>query len=360
MHVFGAMDRGGAELRTIDVLGRLDRSRVVLEFCTLSGRAGSLTDEIRQLGGEVHPCRLDAAFAPRFIALLRRRRIDVVHSQVHLASGLILTIARLAGVRSRIAHFRSTADDHGHGLARRGYRALMRRLVDRNATQLLGVAEAALEHAWSPRWRDDPRCRVIYNGIDLDRFVVPDARAAIRAELALPPEAAIVVQVARFHPPKNQPFAVDVIAATPGAHLVFVGRGGTALEAETRARVRALGLGDRVHFVGERPDVPRYLCGADLSILTSTHEGLPGAVLESLAAGTPVVAPDLPGVCEIAAAVPGVHVRRFDEPPRRWAADVRALIAGPRDVTVRARFAASPFSLTTATAKLTEAWEAGR
>lgn len=357
LHVFGAMDRGGAEMRTLEVMRRVDRSRVALEFCALSGRAGSLDDEIRGLGGEVHACRLDAGFAPRFVELVRRREVDVVHSHVHLTSGLILAIARLAGVRRAIAHFRSTSDDRGEGLARRAYRAAMRQLIDRSATQILGVAAGVLDAAW-PGWRDDPRCRVIYSGVDPARFAGDGARAEVRAALAIAPDAPLVVHVARFHPPKNQPFAVDVIAAMPGAHLAFVGRGDTPLEAETRRRVEALGVGDRVHFVGERRDVERWLCGADLSLLTSTHEGLPGVVLESLAAGTPVVASALPGVHEIADVMPGVHARGLDEPAAAWARTASQILRAPRDATLAAAFAGSRFALATSAEALTAVWEA--
>jgi len=354
LHVFGVMNRGGAEMRTVEVLHESDRGRVALEFCVLSGLTGTLDDEIREQGSMVHRCRLDATFVPRFVALLRRRKIDVVHSHVHLATGFTLAVARLAGVRSRIAHFRSTGDERGGSMARRGYRTLMRQLLDRNATQILGVAAGVLDRAWSPAWRDDPRCRVVYNGIDSARFFDATARSSLRAELGVAGTAPVIVQVARFDVLKNQPFAVDVLAQVPGAQLVFVGRSGVGLE-ETRRRALQHGVGARVHFVGERTDVPRYLCGADLSILTSTHEGLPGAVLESLAAGTPVVASDLPGVREIAAAVGGVRVHGFDV--ARWASSVRELLAARRDPTLRARFATSPFSLLAATAALTEAWE---
>ena len=356
LHIFGAMDRGGAELRTVELLRAVDPARVTLEFCTLLGSAGALDGEIRSLGGAVHACPLGASFLPRFIALVRQRRIDVVHSHVHYTSGLILASARVAGVRSRIAHFRSTRDERGGSVARRAYRSLMRRLVDRNATQVIGVANGVLDSAW-PGWRHDRRCIVIYNGVDPRPFVDPSARRALRATLRLPDATPIVVHVARFDPLKNQRQAVEVLATVPEAHLVYVGRE-SPLAAECRHRAVALGVEARVHFVGERQDVPRFLCGADVSLLTSTAEGLPGVVLESLAAGTPVVASDLPGVREIAAVLPGaVRIHRLDEPAGRWAASVRDLLMSPRDASLPARFASSPFALAAAATAFLDVWE---
>ncbi len=50
LHIFGCMCRGGAEMRTLDLLRRVDRTRYQLEFCTLSGRQGDLDQEILRPG----------------------------------------------------------------------------------------------------------------------------------------------------------------------------------------------------------------------------------------------------------------------------------------------------------------------
>jgi glycosyltransferase involved in cell wall biosynthesis len=68
-----------------------------------------------------------------------------------------------------------------------------------------------------------------------------------------------------------------------------------ALEAEARA----LGVGDRVSFLGFRPDTPSLLASADLFVLPSLIEGLPLSVLEAMAAGCPVVATAAGGTGEI-------------------------------------------------------------
>ena len=363
LHVFGAMDRGGAELRTVEIMRHVDPALVIHEFATLSGRAGSLAPTIRELGGEVLPCRLDAGFAPRFVSLLRARKIDIVHSHVFLASGMILALALLAGVPRRIAHFRSTSDGQTSTARRRLYRASMRRLIDGAATDILGVSAASLDEGWSPRWADDRRCRVIYNGVDPDRFATADG-AGVRGELGLPADARLVAQVRRFDPPKNHPFTATLMPHLPEAHVVFVGRGGTALEAETRRRIASVGAIDRAHFVGERDDVGRWLAAADVSLLPSVIEGLPGAVLESLAVGTPVVASDLPGVRELAAQLDGVTALGLGAGPAVWAAALRSHLVAPSPpaarAALRARLAASPFTMRAAVDAYLEVWTGAR
>jgi len=85
----------------------------------------------------------------------------------------------------------------------------------------------------------------------------------------------------------------------PKIHLLLVGDG--VLRAEMEAKAKTLDIAGNVHFLGVRGDVPRLLKASDCFVLSSRWEGLPGAVLEALAANLPVVATDLPGVREIAA-----------------------------------------------------------
>ena len=57
-----------------------------------------------------------------------------------------------------------------------------------------------------------------------------------------------------------------------------------------------MGIGDRVHFVGVRLDIPDVLRAADIFVLSSTWEGLPMVILEALAAGCPIVSTAVGGV----------------------------------------------------------------
>ncbi len=357
LHVFGTMHRGGAELRTVEIMRRTDPALVVQEFATLSGNPGTLDDEIRQLGGAVHPCRLDAGFAPRFMRLIRERRIDVVHSHVFLTSGMMLALALAVGVPQRIAHFRSTSDGQPSTVRRRAYRAGMRRLLDATATDLVGVSAASLVAGWSPGWQHDRRCQVIYNGVDPARFADAVDDGGVRAELAVPAGAPLLVQVGRFDPPKNHRFTATLLPLLPHAHVVFVGRGGTALEAEAQRQLAASGCRARAHFVGERTDVGRWLVAADASILPSVVEGLPGVVLESLACGTPVLAADLPGVREVADRVEGVTVVPTTS-PGAWADALRSMPSPTPAARARLRagLAASPFTIDAAVAGHVALW----
>jgi glycosyltransferase involved in cell wall biosynthesis len=107
------------------------------------------------------------------------------------------------------------------------------------------------------------------------------------------------------------------------------------------------GLGSRVRFLGSRDDVPRLLRACDVAALASEKEGFSNVVLESLAAGLPVVATDVGGNAEaIEEGESGYLVPRGDM--RAFAERLARLIADPAlrgRMAQRARQRARAFSL---------------
>src|SRR2546422_7348680 len=101
LHVFGVMNRGGAEMRTIDVMGQDVLKDFEFHFVTLGPGTGALDATIRELNGHVHSCPLGVTFAARFRRLLRTCRYDIVHSHVHYFSGYILRLAYRGDVPTR-------------------------------------------------------------------------------------------------------------------------------------------------------------------------------------------------------------------------------------------------------------------
>ncbi|MGC2246410.1 MAG: glycosyltransferase [Terriglobales bacterium] len=82
--------------------------------------------------------------------------------------------------------------------------------------------------------------------------------------------------------------AAEVHKHIPEAEFVLVGDG--PLRAEIEQQSAALGLGERVTFLGDRHDIPAILASTNVAVLTSDSEGLSNVILEAMAAGVPVVA----------------------------------------------------------------------
>lgn len=121
---------------------------------------------------------------------------------------------------------------------------------------------------------------------------VPDLARGGGPAPVRPPDRPLVVSVGRLHPQKGFDVLIDAVArlARDGrAPLVWIM--GTGAEHRTLAsRIGRAGLDGVIRLVGHRDDVPAVVAAADLFVLPSRWEGLPLALLEAVAVGTPVVA----------------------------------------------------------------------
>jgi glycosyltransferase involved in cell wall biosynthesis len=88
-----------------------------------------------------------------------------------------------------------------------------------------------------------------------------------------------------------------VSAEAPRSLLLLAGAG--PLEGELKDLAKGMGIGSRVRFLGSRSDIPALLNAADASVLSSTYEALPMALLEAAASGLPVVTTDVGGTSDI-------------------------------------------------------------
>jgi glycosyltransferase involved in cell wall biosynthesis len=318
-------------------------------FLTLAGREGSLAANFRAAGASVQQCPLHPRilFVPRLWRLLRSLRPDVVVAHVGLPSGLVLMVARLAGVQARIARIHSEGDGRADTAGRRQLRFALRRALRWFATDVVGVTQAALNYATAGA--TDPRFRVLHNGVNLGRFADTD-RAAARQALALPPDAPVLVHIGRFGPEKNRRFLAEIHRAAqarnPGTRLVVVGPG-------PNTDLVDLAGDPSVLLAGERADIGLILAAADVLLLPSLREGLPGAALEALACGVPVVATNLPGLREVRRSTDGLVLLELAAGRDRWAERALQLAAGQtaRRDEIREKFRSSPFLLGKVVAK---------
>lgn len=306
LHIFGMMNRGGAEMRTLEIMPHLRQKGIHFNFCTLGEGTGDLDEIIRQNGGQVFNCPLSVGlrrFSRSFQQLLRSEGYDAVHSHVYYFSGKVLQLARRAGTPMRIAHFRTLHDGKDLTWKRKLYHAYMKHLINRHATDILAVCKGVMASSWK-NWKTDARCRVIYNGVNLSNFEnLPDTRSEVCKELGIPNGHKILIHVGSFQTAKAHDVLLDAMAQVVQVQqkVVLILVGGGTLKEEMIQRARALKIDKYVRFLGLRSDVPRLLKAADCFVLSSRREGLPGVVIEALAANLPVLATDLPGLHEIAA-----------------------------------------------------------
>ena len=113
-------------------------------------------------------------------------------------------------------------------------------------------------------------------------------------KLGSEPGSKLFLAVGRLVKQKNYPLLLDAfnlfLSETVGKDhcLVIVGEG--PLETELKKMASRLGIADRVNFTGYSADMARWYCSADALLMSSDYEGLPAVLVESLAAGLPIVA----------------------------------------------------------------------
>ncbi len=308
VHVITTLTTGGAE-RQLELLvgySRNDSATVALY------EAGTVGEAMRARGDRVEVLGMagwrKVAAVLRLAFVLRRYRPDVVH--VHLLSAQLwgLPAARLAGVPVVVSSEHSLMDTTIEG---RPLTPLLLRIylgLERLATHTVAVSDATARRLVA-RGVAPHRITVVDNGIDVAGLAFDAAaRARVRAELAIAPDALVVGAVGRLDPVKRMD---EVLAAAApllrerDAVLVVAGAG--SLLPQLQAQAADLGVSDHVRFVGARADVAGVLSAMDVMLSASRDETFGMAVVEGLLSGLHVAYVQCPALDELGSPVATAH-----------------------------------------------------
>jgi glycosyltransferase involved in cell wall biosynthesis len=320
------LELGGAQRVVLQTARGLDRS--AFDVGLAWGPGDRLDDEaeaipnlqrfpVPTLVRRVSPMKdLRALFSLR--AILRSFRPHVVHTHSSKAGILGRLAARLGGVTA-------VHTVHGFGFTplqsapTRAFYRMAEKSMARCTDHFVTVSESDRYRGIEMGLFSADDVSVIRAAIDLERFRAGADGAAARGRLGVPSDVPLVTQVGNFKPQKAPLDFVRVAAAVrrqrPDVWFVMVGDGPLREPAEELAR--DLGVADQMVFSGWWDDVPGLLAATTVSALTSRHEGLPCSVVESLAAGVPVVATAVDGTVEV--------VRSNDNGVLAEAGDIAAL-----------------------------------
>lgn len=171
-----------------------------------------------------------------------------------------------------------------------------------------------------------PPATVHYTGVDLSRFADRD-RAAAKAAFGV--DGPLVASAGNLIALKGHALLIAAVASLPGVTLLIAGEGPERPALE--AAIAAAGAADRIRLLGAIPPerLAQLFTAADITALASEREGLSNAWVESLAAGAPVVAPDIGSAREVIdRPAAGRIVART---PAAFAAAIVGLLADPPD-----------------------------
>jgi glycosyltransferase involved in cell wall biosynthesis len=276
---------------------------------------GALIPRLDALGVPVWHVPRGQLISPRalvdLVRLFRSVAPAIVHSHGARSNVYTRLAARRAGVPGVVSTVHNSLFDYPVAPMRRRIYVALERVTSTIAHRILPVSRA-IARDLVDRYRIDPaRVTIVRNGIDADAFA---AEAVASGPLDVFQRPLIGV-VARMTEQKAHAVLLDALplirARVPGITCLMIGDG--VLRSALEDRARALGVADACRFLGARTDVARLLATVDLAVLPSRSEGLPFAVLEAMAVGTPVVATNVGGVAEVVQdGVTGRLVRRGD------------------------------------------------
>jgi glycosyltransferase involved in cell wall biosynthesis len=298
VEVLATGTNGGAQEHLYSLLTRIDRSRYDVSVVSLS--PGSAVRKLQREGIAVTVIDDpdDAIAVGALAAHLALVRPDVIHNHMYRAE-LVGTRAAIAlGVLGlRIPYIVSTV--HSSRVRSAEDREQLRRLTP-HMDQLIAVSRA-MEQKIVEEGRALAPVRLIYNGVDLERYEHQEPCCTLRDEYGMEPGSQIVGVVARLEPEKGHPTLLEawprVLQKVPGAYLLVVGEGTRRAELEQLAR--DLRIAHRVVFTGRRDDVPAVTAALDVAVLPSYREAQGLTILEAMALSRPVVASNVGGIPEV-------------------------------------------------------------
>jgi glycosyltransferase involved in cell wall biosynthesis len=303
---------GGTEKQVMNLADRLDRERFDLSFGCLK-LWGDLLEEVERQQLKVTEYPLRSFYRPnalrqmlRFASDLRQARMQIVHSYNFYANVFSIPAAKFAGVPCVVASIR----DMGAYMTPMQQRAqrLMCRYADHVVVNAAAIRTWLVDQGYAPE-----KISVIRNGLDMRKYGPRNDGAILRRQFWIPAHVPLVVMLSRLNPQKGVEYFLEAAALVrqrcPKAHFLIVGeafintdgvfRPDETYRKELQDKAVQLGISDHTRFTGMRSDVPEILGAAAVSVLPSFSEGISNTLLESMAAGAPVVATRVGGTPEI-------------------------------------------------------------
>jgi len=265
----------------------LSRRQLMVRTVALGPGCGEATLDVDTLGRRP----IGLATLTRLRAEMRRVDVVIAHGSRTLPACAIA----LFGLRTPFV-YRVIGDPRywSSGPLRR----LRVRLFLSRAAEVVALWPAAVTELISHYGVSADRMHVIPNAAVAERFEQPSdaARALSRRRFAIDPTATVVLYMGALSPEKGVATAFAAVSRLPSTILLVVGDGPSRRDLEL---IAARDAPDRIRFVGSIPDPMAALAAADVVVLPSLSEGMPGVLIEAGLSGLPVVATDVGGVSEV-------------------------------------------------------------
>ncbi len=283
----------------LSIVRRLNPERFTSVACCI-GQRGVIGDQIVAMGipmVELHlmnKAGMDGRVVPALVELIRRERIDLVHSQLYHANLYGRLAARKAGIPAVISV-------HNTYVKHKLHRRIINWYLGRHTAAIIVGSEDIKRDVVRYDHVPASRIEIIPNTVDISRSVSTLSKAEARARLGLAEHDLVLGTIGRLEEQKGHRYLIEALALLRQrgmlARLLLAGEGRerAALEAQTAS----LGLERQVLLLGTRDDLGDLFRAMDVFVMPSLWEGLSLAMLSAMAAGLPVVATSVGGVSQV-------------------------------------------------------------
>ncbi|MBD3169047.1 MAG: glycosyltransferase [candidate division Zixibacteria bacterium] len=295
LHIVLSTVTGGMENVIYNLASNYDPSKLKLTIGCLV-EVGFLSEKLREKGIESY---LVPRMTPGVSMLYPRPLIKFIKDSgcdiVHTHSGCWMKVAAACAYLPRV---KLIYTEHGRAFPDKASRIFLDRLSINFTDKVVAVGDTLKDYMINTVKLPPRKVMTIFNGIDTGRFQPSmENRSSVREEFGYTDENVVIGIVARLAEVKNHSFLIktlkEIIAQCPEIRLLVIGDG--PLRNELEQLTDGLGLPQFVTFAGDRNDVPRLLCGVDISTLCSVSEGISLTILEAMASSLPVVATNVGG-----------------------------------------------------------------
>lgn len=281
-------NQGGKETYIMGIYRKLCKCGVTIDFIS-TDESIVYQEEILNNGSKIYYVGNRNKNFFEFLDNLKSvisREYDVIWShKTSLSSIEELIIAKQKKVPIRIVHSHCTENMGGKFTAL--MHAINRRFIGRVCTDFFACSDKAGEYFFDK----EEDIRVLKNAFEVEKFKYNYENDMNYRKIFSLDDADIILHVGRFSPEKNHKKIIDVfekiIKKDDKAHLILCGSGETRKDIEKM--IEEYKISSRVIILENRDDINMIQQMADVFIFPSIHEGLPYALLEAQAAGTPCV-----------------------------------------------------------------------
>jgi glycosyltransferase involved in cell wall biosynthesis len=286
-YIIPTLDSGGAERFFVDLIKNLDKSKFIPRLI-LYKRSGEWLNELLAIGVKVDILEKRRVFDfNNFRAIIKKIKEDqpdIVHTQL---GGDIYGVlaARLCQVKKIISTEVNT------NVKESVFYNFVKKFALRFTSHVVAVSSAVAEDALKRYHLDPGKIEVIYNGIELEKFLIEPKKR-------LQPDKIILGSIGRLEEQKGYKHLINALAKIENKNIELRLAGAGSLRSDLEKQIKALDLSEKIKLVG-LVKASSFLKEIDIFILPSLWEGMGIVLVEAMAAAKLIIASNVGGIKEV-------------------------------------------------------------